>query len=191
MERIGRALGVYRGTLYRWARLGGWRRPAPPERLTPSGTRRPDFYRSRRLGRPYGGDAVGTARDLVTGSTLPLRRVAERAGIGRATLYRWIARRGWVRNPAAAKGRRRRGRYPPEVVAAARELVQTTGLSLAFIAARVGATPERVGYWMRTKGWGRPWDLPEAYGRVRRGRRRLAHTSPLAGEVERREASAG
>ena len=32
-----------------------------------------DSFRARRLGRPYGGDAVGTARDLVTGSRLPLR----------------------------------------------------------------------------------------------------------------------
>ncbi len=75
MERIGLELGVARWTLYGWQKRFGWRRPDPPDRIGPN------FYRSRRFGRAYGGDAVGTARDLVLASDLPLVRIAARAGV--------------------------------------------------------------------------------------------------------------
>ena len=151
MERIADALGIARWTLHRWTKRFGWRRSAPPDRAGP------DFYRARRLGRPYGADAVGTARDLVTRSALPLHRVAARAGVSRATLHRWIARRGWTR-PAGARRRGYHPPYPPSVVAAAHELYRTTERPLALVAARVKATPERVAHWARTRGWTRPRD---------------------------------
>lgn len=196
LERIANELGIARWTLHGWAKRSGWRRPAPPERVGPGGTVGPTgtvgpmFYRSRRFGRPYGGDAVGTARDLVTGSILPLDRVAARAGVSRATLYRWIARRGWTRQRSVTARRPRyRPPYPPAIVAAARELYQTTGLSTRMIAARAKTTRERVRHWARTNGWIRPYDLPGPHdwpaphdgparhdgsgldGSVRRGRR--------------------
>ena len=60
LERIAFDLGIERTSLYRWKRLHGWQRPSRPER------RGPCFYRSaRRIGRPYGADAVGTVRDLL------------------------------------------------------------------------------------------------------------------------------
>lgn len=160
LERIANELGLVRSTVLRWAKRSGWRRPAPPEKVGPGGTVGPMFYRSRRFGRPYGGDAVGTARDLVTGSILPLHRIAARAGVSRATLCRWIVTRGWTRPSAVARRRRYRPPYPPEVVAEALELYRTTMLPAALIAARVKATPERVWYWARTAGWTRPKDRP-------------------------------
>ena len=167
MERIGLELGIARWTLVRWRKRFGWERPAPPDKVGPAN------FRSRRLGRPYGGDAVGTARSLVTGSALPMGRVAARAGVSRATLYRWMKRPGWTRDGAGPGGRYREP-YGPAVVAAARELYETTGRSTALIAARVGAPRERVTHWARTKGWTRPRDDPDPHGRfrVRRVRRR-------------------
>ena len=163
MERIALELGVSRDTLYDWQKRHGWQRPAKPAK------RGPDFYRARRLGRPYGSDAAGRARDLLARSTLPIRRIAGEAGISRATLYRWLARPGWTRH-AAAKTRPHHPPYGPEIMAAARELYLTTMLPTAFIAARVKATTERVRHWARSGGWTRPRHLPEADGRVRRRR---------------------
>ena len=164
LERIAAELGIARWTLHRWRKRFGWQRPAPPERAGPTGTlgaTGPSFYRSRRFGRPYGGDAVGTARDLVTGSILPLHRIAARAGISRATLCRWIVKRGWTRPSAVARRRPRyRPPYPPAVVAEAFELYRTTRLSTRMIAARAKTTRERVRYWARTYGWTRPDDGP-------------------------------
>lgn len=129
LERIATELGIARWTLHGWAKRSGWRRPAPPERpgptgtvgatgtVGPIGTVGPMFDRSRRFGRPYGGDATSIARDLLIGSILPLHRIAARAGVSRATLCRWIATRGWRRPSAVARRRRDRPPYPPAVVA--------------------------------------------------------------------------
>ena len=184
LERIGLALGIDRWTLHRWQKRFGWQRPPPPDRLVLPRDRRPDFYRSRRLGRPYGGDAVSTARDLVLGSTLPLDRVAARAGVSRATLYRWIAQRGWTRPPEHARGHGHRRPYGPEVVAAARELYQITELSTRMIAARVRTTREWVRHWARQEGWTRPRDDPDPHGRYRRRRKRRRPAE--GGEASRR-----
>lgn len=151
MARIARELGVDRATLYCWAGRFGWRRPPASAKAAP------DFYRSRRLGRPYGGDAVSAARDLVTGSVLPLRQIAARAGVSQSTVSGWSVRHGWTRPAAVATGRRLdRPPYGPAVVAAARELYETTTLSTRMIAARAKATRERVARWARTGGWTRP-----------------------------------
>jgi hypothetical protein len=167
LERIGLELGIGRWTLVRWTRQFGWRRPAGP------GKTGPDFFRARRFGRPYGGDAVGVARDLVTGSTLPLRRIAAQAGVSQSTVSEWMTARGWKRPAEVARGRRLgRRRYGPEVVAAAGELYRTTELPTILIAARVGATRERVATWARAGGWTRPRALPFPDGRVRRRRAR-------------------
>lgn len=165
MERIAGELGIHRYTLHRWTKRFGWVRPAAPARTGP------DFYRARRLGRPYAADAVGTARTLVTASKLPAHRIAAQAGISRATLYRWMRRPGWERPPAVrARARPYRAPYPPEIVARAGELYRTTRLSTRFIAARVKATAERVRHWAKAGGWTRPRDLPDPDGRVRRRR---------------------
>ena len=189
LEPIANELGITRSTLYRWMKRFGWRRPAPPERGGMAGA---GFFRSRRFGRAYGGDAVGTARDLVTGSTLPLGRIAARVGVSRLTLYRWMARLGWVR-PVAPGRRRYRPPYGPDVVAAVRALYETTALSTKRIAARTKTTPGRVGHWARTGGWTRlrdlpdpcagldPHDWPDPHGRVRRPRRRRAAGDPPRG----------
>lgn len=166
LERIADELGIARWTLHRWRKRFGWRRPAPPERGGPAG---PGFFRSRRFGRAYGADAVGTARDLVTRSNLPLGRIAARAGVSRATVYRWMARRGWTR-PVARGRRRYRPPYGPAVMAAARALYEQTELSTRMIASRAKTTPERVAYWARTGGWTRPREMPDPHGRVRRRR---------------------
>lgn len=169
MERIALELGIGRWTLIGWQTRFGWQRPAPPERPGLPGMRRPDFYRARRPGRPYGADAVGTARDLVTGSALGLDRVAARAGVTRSTLYRWIARHGWTRPPAVAAASRHYLVYGQDVVAAARELYCTTTLPTAIVAARAKTTAERVRHWARSGGWTRP---PRASGG--RGSRRAS-----------------
>ena len=168
MERIATELGIHRYTLQRWRKRFGWVRPAAPAK------RGPDFFRKRRLGRPYAADAVGTARDLVLRSTLPAARIAARAGISRATLYRWMKRPGWTRHAVPAGSRPYRAPYGPEVVAKARDLYCMTELPTSIIAARVKTTRERVRYWARTGGWTRPRDLPLPDGRVRtrRSRRR-------------------
>lgn len=182
MERIGLDLGLDRATLYRWCKRFGWRRPGPPDKVGPTGAAGPHFYRSRRFGRPYGGDAVGTARDLVRGSILPVGRIAARAGVSRATVYRWMKRPGWTRHAveavaaAGAAGatrairavrRRYRPPYGPAVVAAARESYERTELPVPLIAARIRATPERVRHWARRGGWTRPSGRPGATGRAR------------------------
>jgi hypothetical protein len=166
LERIAIELGLSRWTLVRWGKRFGWRRPAAPVKAGP------DFFRSRRLGRPYGGDALGTARDLVLGSNLPADRIAARAGVSRATLYRWTKRGGWTRPRAVASGRRRyRPPYGSAIVAAARELYEGTELSVVFIAARAKATPERVAHWARSRA-DPPRDMPDPDDRVRRKRPR-------------------
>ena len=184
MARIAREFGIGRVTLHRWAKRFGWRRPAPA--AGPIG-----FFRSKRRGRPYGGDAVGLARDLVTGSILPIRRIAAQVGVSPATVLGWAARRGWTRplpkprsrraaalrraeTIALATGGRSRRAYPPEIVARAGELYRTTAIPTRLIAARVGATRERVAFWARSGGWTRPRDDPDPYGRVRTRRRRRA-----------------
>ena len=163
LERIAFDLGIERTSLYRWKRLHGWQRPSRPER------RGPCFYRSaRRVGRPYGADAVGTVRDLLASTTLSADAIARRAGIGRATLYRWLEQRpDWFRHPARDT-RGTRHVYPPEVIEAAHRLYRTTEFSPALIAARVGTTRDRIYHWAKTRGWTRPRDLPDTYGRVRR-----------------------
>ena len=172
LMRIARELGIAEPTLRRWMREGGWVRPAAPDRAGPG------HYRSRRIGRGYGGDAVGLARDLVTGSTLPAGEIARRVGIGRATLYRWMKRPGWERPVPAASGRpgagpRRhaayRPPYGPEIVAAARELYETTRLPPSLVAARVGTPLVRLRHWAHAGGWTRP---PRDLGYVARRRRR-------------------
>jgi hypothetical protein len=172
MERIGLELGVARPTLCRWQKRFGWRRPAPPDRIGPSGGAGPCFFRSRRFSRPYGGDAVSTARDLVLGSNLTSGRIAARAGISRSTLWGWTKRGGWTR--AVATGRSHPP-YGPDVVAAARELYEGTELSVRLVAARAKTTPERVRHWARTKGWIRlrEWRDPDRHARRRRTRRRV------------------
>jgi uncharacterized protein YjcR len=176
MERIANELGISRLTLIGWRKRFGWVRPEPPKRYGPL-----PFYRSRRWGRPYGGDAVGIARDLVTGSTLPLRRIAAQAGISKATLCRWIVERGWTRHPAVRKPGRREP-YGPAVVAAAHELYRQTELSTRIIAARVKTTPERVAFWAKRDGWMRPRDMPDPQGRFPRRRGRLS----FRGDAEHR-----
>jgi len=171
LERIAIELGIARWTLARWKKRFGWRRPAA---AACPGRARPEFYRSRRLGRPYGGDAAGTARDLLARSNLPAARIAAQAGISRATLYRWMKRPGWTLREPAPGARRYRPPYGPDIVGAARELFQTTELPVAFIAARVKATPERIGHWARRHGWTRPRAQPDPHGRIRKGRRRRA-----------------
>ena len=182
LERIGLALGIGTATLSRWQKRFRWRRPAPPDRPGPM------FYRSRRRGRPYGGDAVGTARDLVTGTLLSQARIAVRAGVSQATVSNWIARRGWVRPaaepgsrrfaasrrtaPTAASGDRRGRAYGPDTVAEAMRLWQQTLLPSANIAARVKVSAVTVARWANARGWTRPRDLPDAHGRYRRRRRR-------------------
>ncbi|MGA0598956.1 hypothetical protein [Enterovirga sp. CN4-39] len=165
MEWIAAVLGISVGTLHRWRKAAGWRRPDPPDK---GGLH---YYRSRRWGRPYGGDAVGIARDLVTGSILPLRRIAAQAGISKATLCRWIVQRGWTRHPAV-RNKGRRGPYGPAVMAAARDLYRQTELPVRNIAARVGASPGRVWHWAKAGGWTRPRDQEDPYGRIRRKRPR-------------------
>lgn len=181
-ERIGLALGIGAATLFRWRKRFRWQRPSRPG----SG---PMFYRSRRRGRPYSADAVGTARDLATRTLLPQARIAARAHVSQATVSNWIARRGWIR-PAAEPGSRRfaasrrtaptaesgdrRGRaYGPDTVAEARRLWEQTLLPSSIIAARVKVSAVTVARWARVKGWRtRPRDLPDAYGRPPRRRRR-------------------
>ena len=189
MERIAREFGIGRMTLYRWAKRFGWRRPPPPDIPVRPDAARQGFYRSRRFGRPYGGDAVGIARDLVTGSILPIRRIAAQAGVSPSTVLDWTARHGWTRPPpkprsrraaaerraaaiSAATGGRSRRAYPPGVVAAAGEFYRTTEFPTTYIAARVGATRERVAFWARIGGWTRPRDQEDPHGRGRRRRRR-------------------
>jgi DNA-binding phage protein len=171
LERIANELGISRLTLWRWAEHFGWKRPAAPE--PPAWPpKAPAFFRSRWFGRPYGGDAVGIARDLVLGSSLPVDRIAAQAGVSRATLYRWMKERGWARNPAAKRIGRTGPAYGAAVMAAARELYTITELPTANIAARVKTTPERVAYWAKAGGWTRPRDQEDPYGRVGRRRRR-------------------
>lgn len=174
MERIANELGIRRQTLHAWHRRFGWQRPAPAVRLGPAGAPLPRLYRSRRFGRPYGGDAVGTARDLVLGSHLSLRRIAVRVGIDLATLHRWKAKNGWTRPPALlARRPRPHPPYGADVIAEARELYCTTELSTRMIAARARTTRERVRFWARREGWTRLSDMPDPDGGVRRrGRRR-------------------
>jgi hypothetical protein len=190
LERIGLELGIGTATLFRWQKRFRWRRPAPPDKAGPM------HFRSRRRGRPYGGDAVGIARDLATGTLLPQRRIAAQAGVSQATISKWIAGRGWVRPPAmpGRSGRRRfaagrrtapiantgdcRGRpYSPEIVAEAHRLYRQTELPTLIIAARVHVTRVTVARWAQARGWTRPRDMPEPDGRLprrRRSRRRSA-----------------
>ena len=199
VKRVARELGIGRATLYRWVKRFGWW-PGPRTRRAPAigggkvGGSGPLYYRSRRFGRPYGGDAVGRVRDLVTGSDWSMRRIAATVGISYTTVRGWTTRRGW-RRPSARRGSRRdaaerraatiaaasdgtsRQAYPPAVGAAARELYCGTELPTRFVAARAGATRERVATWARTRGWTRPRDMPGPYdfdaeGRVRPLRRR-------------------
>ncbi len=184
LERIGLRLGIGTATLFRWRKRFGWSRPAPPDRPGPH------FVRYRRLrGRPYAADAVGTARDLATGTLLSQARIAARAGVSQATVSNWITRRGWVRPrakpashrfaasrrtaPIATTGDRRGRAYDPQVVAAARELYQQTELSTALIAARVKVSAVTMARWAKRKGWTRPRDQLDPHGRLprRRGRR--------------------
>lgn len=182
MERIGLELGIARGTLYGWRKRFGWRRPPP------AGADGPRYYRSRRFPRPYGGDAVGTARNLVLASDWSLARIAARAGVCPSTVWTWMTRRGWTRPPAAPGSRRERAErrsaatvrtgdrrkraYPECVVASARELYESTELSTRLIAARVKASRDTVIRWARLCGWTRPRDQPDPYGRTRRRRGR-------------------
>ncbi|WP_375458465.1 hypothetical protein [uncultured Enterovirga sp.] len=181
LERIGLALGIGAATLFRWKKRFRWRRPPAPARPGPM------FFRARRRGRPYGGDAVSRARDLATGSLMSQAQIAAQAGVSQATVSNWIARRGWVRPepkpgsrrfaasrrtaPTVTSGDRRGRAYSPDTVAAARRLWEQTLLPSALIAARLRVTAVTVALWARRKGWTRPRDLPDAHGRYP-GRRR-------------------
>jgi transposase len=195
-ERIAREFEIGRATLCRWAKRFGWKRPAATG-ASGVAAKGPGLLPLARFGRPYGGDAVGLARDLVTGSILPIRRVAAQVGVSPSTVLGWAARRGWERPPAKSRSRREaaerraaamadatggrsRRAYPPEVVARAGELYRTTELSTRMIAARVKTTRERVAFWARSGGWTRPRDQEDPYGRVPRRRRRRAAIRPAS-----------
>lgn len=183
LEAIGLRLGISTPTLFRWKSQFRWARPSLPARQGPQ------FYRSRRRrGRPYAADAVGTAQQLVTQTLLSQKRIAARAGVSQATVSNWIERRGWTRPepepwshrfaasrrtaPLADSGDRRGGRYAPDIVEQARQLYRQTELPTAIIAARVKVSAVTVARWAKEKGWTRPRDLPDVYGRPPRRRRR-------------------
>ena len=194
VEQIGLQLGIATPTLFRWQKREGWHRPPPQDRIGPR------HYRSRRRGRPYGGDAAGIARDLATRTLLSQKRIAALAGVSQATVCNWIRLRVWKRPQAMPGSRRfaaarrtastaqsgsRRGRpYAPEIVAQVRELYQTTALPTPLIAARCKVTAVTAARWAREKGWTRSRDLPGPDGQLPRRRpkrprsRRSTNDSP-------------
>ncbi len=176
LERIGLTLGIGTATLFRWQRRYRWTRPAPPDKAGPT------YFRYRSRGRPYAADAVGTARDLVTGTLLSQKRIAARAGVSQASISKWIRRRGWTRPadkpgsrrvaasrrtaPTAESGSRRGRPYGPATVAEARRLYTETELSTDMVAARVRVSPVTIALWARTNGWTRPRELLDPHGHL-------------------------
>lgn len=139
------------------------------------------------VGRPYRAEIVATARVLVEGTTLPCREVAERIGIRRETVDRWVRRFGWRRpdgEPRQAAPSlvavpgvpgRHPGRYGAERREAARGLVENTRLSWERIGLQLGIAPCTLWRWRRRYRWTRP-PGPDpkppfhARSRTRRGR---------------------
>lgn len=111
------------------------------------------------------------ARALIEGSRLGLERIGLRLGIGTATLFRWRKRFGWSRpappdrpGPLHYRYRRLRGRpYATDAVETARQLVITTLLPQARIAARAGVSQATVSNWIRRRGWTRPTAKPTSH----------------------------
>lgn len=111
-------------------------------------------------GRPFAAEIVEALRQLVEGTLLPMRVIAAQVGLSRQTVNKFAAKHGWQRpRPArvALKGQRGGGaRIVPEVVAAARELVEGTTLTSAAIAKRLGVSPTSMSRWRKRGRWRRP-----------------------------------
>ena len=69
---------------------------------------RPQRYR-RGKGRGYVADVVEKVRVLLTGTTWPEDEIAERVGIGVATVHGWKIARGWQRPDGASTSTRKVG----------------------------------------------------------------------------------
>ncbi|NNM73293.1 hypothetical protein [Enterovirga aerilata] len=166
-EAISERTGVSATSLCRWRKRNGWQRPAAPG---PDRVRPPRYRRGR--GRPYAADAIGMARDLVTGTLLSQKAIARQVGVSQAQISVWIRRRGWERPAVPSHSRRfaaskrrgvlagagdRRGRpYAPEIRKEARALYELTRLGTALIGARLGVHPGTVARWAREDAWERP-----------------------------------
>ena len=238
-DEIADRTGVGEATVGRWARRGGWRRPdggearrtpryraghdvprcphaevlaCPAKPMgesrstrrrracfeTPPGCRpeapRHDAAdkaadRGRPRHAPYGAAEHEAARALIEGSRLGLERIGLQLGIGTATLFRWKKRFRWTRpappdrpGPHHYRYRRLRGRpYATDAVETARQLVITTLLPQARIAARAGVTQATVSNWIRRRGWTRPKAKPTSH-RFAASRR----TAPTVASGDRR-----
>lgn len=166
-KAIAARIGVSPTTLCRWRKRNRWQRPAAPgpDRV------RPARYRRGR-GTPYAADAVGMARDLVTGTLLSQKRIAAQVGVSQAQISVWIHAREWERPPvphyskrfAAAKRKGvlaavgdKRGRpYARHVRRDARNLYELTRLGTTMIGSRLGVHPGTVARWAKEDGWERP-----------------------------------
>jgi uncharacterized protein YjcR len=165
-KAIAARTGVSRTTLCRWRKRNRWVRPGASE--APA---RPTRYRRGR-GTPYAADAVGLARDLLTGTLLSQKAIARQVGISQGQLSVWIRTRGWERPPVPARSKRfaaskrtgvlaaegdRRGRpYALQVRREARAMWELTRIGTALIGARLGVHPGTVARWARQDAWERP-----------------------------------
>ena len=94
--------------------------------------------------------------------------------------------------PASSpRGGRRFGRagFPPEIVEAARRLLEETALPLAAVAERTGVSGGTIWLWRKRHGWRRPPDAPGALpkprpdGRARPSRYRSGKGRPYAADT--------
>ncbi len=127
-----------------------------------------------RRGRPYRPEVVDAARALLSGTTLRIDEVADRTGVGRATIARWARAIRFVReagelDPAAPlaaatsgagaaddPGPGRPWRYGPAKRDAARALIEETDLGLERIGLRLGIGSDTLARWKRQERWTRP-----------------------------------
>ena len=165
-KAIAARTGVSRTTLCRWRKRNRWARPGASE--APA---RPTRYRRGR-GTPYAADAVGMARDLVTGTLLSQTAIARQVGVSQAQISVWIRAGGWERPPVPPRSKRfaaskrtgvlagegdRRGRpYAPTVRRDACNLYELTRIGTALIGARLGVHPGTVARWAKEEAWERP-----------------------------------
>ena len=121
-------------------------------------------------------EAIEAARRLVETTTLPLREIAARVGMGRSGLSALKSRRGWRRpvpERVALRGQRGGGHaIVPERVAEARGLLEETRLSFDAVAERTGISATTLCRWCKRGAWLRPGmaDRPARPVRYRRGR---------------------
>lgn len=132
----------------------------PPSSSCPDQSRPKRQAAGKRLCCPA--DTIEAARALVEGTTLSLDIIAAQVGVQRETVARMRDRHGWTR-PAGARVPGRAGgghAIGPEVVEAARALVEGTALPQAVIAARLGIGRATLGRWGKARRWTRPPEAP-------------------------------